>query len=530
MVAHGFGPEISGEDFSAHVRTLASDEFGGRAPGSVGEERTIAYIQQQFERLGLQPGNGDSYLQAVPMVESETAPSAVLDVDVDGKKMSLKFGSDMVVGSRSEQPGIDIADSPLVFVGYGVNAPERNWNDYAGLDVKGKTVVILVNDPGFHVGDASLFEGRRMTYYGRWTYKFEEAARQGATAALIVHDEAGAGYGWGVVQSSWSGPQFDLPRSVDAEPRLSAQGWLSADAAARLFEAAGLDLEALRTAANRPGFRAVPMPARLSTHLDVRLRNAESHNVLGLLPGDRRADETVIYMAHWDHLGTHDGEGEDPIYNGAIDNASGVAGILEIAEAFVTQNPKPERSILFLAVTLEESGLLGSRYYVAQPTRPLATTAAVINLDAMPVVGPTRDLSVIGKGNSELEDILARVAEKQSRTLVEEQSPEKGYYFRSDHFNFAKAGVPALYAKGGSDPLDGDPARVEAAIQDYLQNRYHKPTDEFDPSWDLRGVVQDLNALYQVGREVAAGSGWPAWYEGSAFAAARSASAAERKP
>ncbi len=526
--SHAFGPEVSAEDFSVHVRTLASDEFAGRAPGSAGEQLTVQYIQAQFERLGLKPGNGDSYLQTVPMVESEVDPSAHLAVQVKGEALDFAFGSDMVIGSRTEQATVAIENSPLVFVGYGVNAPEQGWNDYAGLDVKGKTVVMLVNDPGFHAGDETLFDGKRMTYYGRWTYKFEEAARQGASAALIIHDDAGAGYGWSVVQNSWSGKQFDLPRTVDTEPRVPAQGWLSAAAATRLFTAAGMDLDALRSAANQRGFSAVALDATLTTALDTRLQQAQSHNVLGLLPGSSRPDESVVYMAHWDHLGTHEGEAGDNIYNGAVDNASGVAGILEIAEAFVTQNPAPERSVLFLAVTLEESGLLGSRYYAAQPVLPLAKTAAVINLDAMPVLGPTRDMVVIGKGNSELEDILADIAGKQGRTLVEEDAPEKGYYFRSDHFNFAKAGVPALYAKGGTDNVEHGKDFVVQATQDYLLNRYHKPADAFDPNWDLRGVVQDINALYGVGRQVAGSGQWPNWYEGNAFRATRELSEAER--
>lgn len=525
---HGFGPEISAEDFSAHVRTLASDAFEGRAPGSVGEELTVAYIQEQFQRLGLKPGNGDSYLQEVPMLESEADPGAHLAINVKGQPLDFTFLSDMVIGTRSEQAEVAITDSSLVFVGYGVNAPEQNWNDYADLDVKGKTVVILVNDPGFHVGDENLFDGKRMTYYGRWTYKFEEAARQGAAAALIIHDDAGAGYGWDVVRNSWSGPQFDLPRSVDTEARLPIQGWLSGAAAQRLFSAAGFDLDALRNTASRRCFKAVDMNASLSTRLNTRLREAKSHNVLGLLPGASHADEAIVYMGHWDHLGKHEGETGDNIYNGAVDNASGIAGILEIAEAFVTQNPVPERSLLFIAVTLEESGLLGSKYYVAQPVFPLAKTVATINLDAMPVLGPTRDMVVTGKGNSQLEDLLATVAEKQGRTLVQESAPEKGYYFRSDHFNFAKAGVPALYAKGGTDNTEHGKDYVLQVTQDYLANRYHKPGDEFDPNWDLRGVVQDLNALYYVGRQLAGSRDWPNWYEGNAFRAARDVSADQR--
>jgi Zn-dependent M28 family amino/carboxypeptidase len=532
---YSFGPEVSAEDFAQHVRTLASDEFEGRAPGSNGEQLTVDYIKAQFARLGLKPGNGDTYFQLVPMVETKADPATVAKIGVGGSERTLAFGNDMVLGTRTGQEQVTVDASEMVFVGYGVNAPEANWNDYAGLDVKGKTVVMLVNDPGFHAGDESLFGGKRMTYYGRWTYKYEEAARQGASAALIIHDTAGAGYGWEVVQNSWSGAQFDLPPETDPEPRLPLQGWLTGEAAQSLFDAAGLELDELRAAAGKPGFTAVPIKASFSADLKSTSVRKESRNVMALLPGSSRADEAVIYMGHWDHLGKHEGEG-DQTYNGAIDNATGIAGILEIAEQFVTQSPPPERSILFLAVTLEESGLLGSKYYVTHPSIPLANTVGVINLDAMTVVGKTRDIVVNGFGASELEDILKPIAEQQGRVLHAENGVEKGYYYRSDHFNFAKAGVPALYAKSGLDHVEKGEAYGTQLSEDYTANRYHKPADQYDPAWDLSGVMQDLQALYLVGRELAGGDAWPNWYAGNEFKANRDrmmsekAAAAAAKP
>ena len=522
-----FEPSINAGDFAAHVERLASDEFAGRAPGSVGEEKTVAYLVEQFQRLGLQPGNGDSFLQTVPMVETTADPAGTrMTLAIDGQPRELDFGDEMVIGTRTGQAQIDLDDSPLVFVGYGVNAPELGWNDYEGVDVKGKTVVMLINDPGFHTQDAGLFEGKRMTYYGRWTYKYEEAARQGAAAALIIHDTEGASYGWDVVKNSWTGPQFDLPAKDDPEPRLPAQGWITGDVARELMAGSGQDLDALYKAANRKGFEAVELDATMSLELASTSSEKSSQNVIAKLPGTTRPDEAVIYMGHWDHLGDHGHEGEagadaDSIYNGAIDNATGIAGILEIAEAFVAQEPAPERSVLFLAVTLEESGLLGSKYYVAHPSVPLDQTVAAINLDAMPVIGKTRDITVVGLGNSELEDVLGQVAGEQDRELRAEATPESGFYFRSDHFNFAKAGVPALYAKGGDELVEGGSDAGKQAHLDYRDNRYHKPADEFDAGWDMDGVVQDLEALYGVGRVLAGGGAWPNWYEGNAFRAAR---------
>ncbi|WP_374557834.1 M28 family metallopeptidase [Thermomonas sp.] len=533
-VDHAFRGPIDAGDIAAHVQALASDAFAGRGPGTVGEDRTVEYIKAQFARIGLQPGNGGDWFQPVPMMETTADPSAVLTLKVGDSEQQLAFGNDMVVGTRTGQDRVELRDSPLVFVGYGVVAPERGWNDYAGLDVKGKTVVMLVNDPGFHAGDARLFDGARMTYYGRWTYKFEEAARQGAAAALIIHDTAGASYGWDVVRNSWSGPQYDLRAEDDPAPRLPVQGWITGEAAAALFQASGQDLAKLRAAAGRPGFKAVPLAGTASLVLSSRTTMKRSRNVLGLLPGSERPDEAVIYMAHWDHLGTHEGESGDAIYNGAVDNATGVAGILEIAEAFRNAPTPPKRSILFLAVTLEESGLLGSKYYVAHPVVPLAQTVAVINLDALQPIGRARDLTVVGKGSSQLEDLLKTATDRQKRRLVEESHPAAGYYFRSDHFNFAKAGVPALYIGSGSDLVDGGRAAGDAAGRDYNEHRYHKPTDQYDAQqWKMDGIVEDLQAVTDVGRQLADEGQWPDWRTGNPFKAARDAmrpQAAPRNP
>ena len=521
---HAFKDAIDAADFAEHVRVLASDEFGGRAPGTPGEEKTIEYIKAQFARIGLQPGNGGDWFQTVPMVETTADESTTLRMTVAGQPQELKFGTDMVIGTRTGQPLVSVKDSPIVFVGYGVDAPEQQWNDYAGLDVKGKTVVMLVNDPGFHAKDAKLFEGDRMTYYGRWTYKFEEAARKGAAAALIIHDDAGASYGWDVVKNSWSGAQYDLPAKDDPAPRVPAQGWISGAAAEALFKASGQDLAKLRAAANKRGFKPVPLDGTLSFDLKSTTVEKSSRNVIGLLPGSEAADEAIVYMGHWDHLGTHEGTEGDRIYNGAVDNATGIAGIIEIAEAFRKAPTPPKRSILFLAVTLEESGLLGSKYYVAHPVIPLDKTVGVINLDALAPIGKARDVTVVGKGNSELEDVLATVIGKQGRAANGETNTAAGYYFRSDHFNFAKAGVPALYVDSGADLAEGGKAAGDAAGDDYTANRYHKPGDEYDAAtWKLDGIVQDLETVYEVGTLLANGGEWPNWYAGNPFKAARDA-------
>ncbi len=517
---HKFSTAIDAADFAAHVRTLASDEFEGRAPGSIGEQMTTTYLKDQFERLGLAPGNNGSFFQRVQMVETAALPASTIAIKLGGATQNLKLGTDAVLGTRTAQSNVKVIDSDLVFVGYGVNAPEADWNDYAGLDVKGKTVVVLINDPGFLRSDAALFKGRAMTYYGRWTYKFEEAARQGAVGALIVHDTEPAAYGWDVVRNSWSGPQFDLTPADDPDPRLQFQGWLSDAAATALFKAAGQDLAALKLVADARGFKPVPFNAKVDVSLSSTVAYKASENVVAVLPGASSANESVLYMAPWDQLGKHSEEAGDNIFNGAIDNATGVAGVLEIAEAFVAQKPAPARSIIFFLPTLEESGLLGSRYFVAHPTMPLSGIKAVINMDAMHVGGRTANVAVSGSGQSNLEDALAEAIAPQQRVNSPEASPEKGYYFRSDHFNFARRGVPALYATSGNDLREGGASAGDAMAQDYTENRYHKPGDEFDESWTFEGTIEDLQALYAVGKRIAAGEFEPAWRADSEFKSA----------
>jgi Zn-dependent M28 family amino/carboxypeptidase len=521
-LTHTFASDINAVDFGAHLKKLSSDEFEGREPGTLGERLTTAYLKDQFERMGLKPGNKDSWFQAVPTVETTlTNTDVTLDIAVGGGVEKFAYKNDMIVGTLGAKPEAGVKDSDIVFVGYGVNAPEQNWNDYAGLDVKGKTVVVLVNDPGFANNDESLFKGRAMTYYGRWTYKLEEAARQGAAAAFIVHEKQGAGYDWDVVKNSWSGPQFDLPSSEDSAPRLPVAGWLTRDAAQRLFAKAGKNFDELRNGADTRGFKPVPLAAKLTVTLHSSIRSGSSDNVIALLPGSKRPDEVIVYSAHWDHIGKDKTREGDQIYNGAVDNGTGVAGLLEIAEAFAKQNPPPERSIVFAAVTLEESGLLGSKFYGTHPPYPAAKTVADINMDAMYLVGKANDMAVVGYGQSELDRYLADALTAQGRRVTPESSPEKGSFFRSDHFNFARRGIPALYAKPGTDLVDGGEAAGRAAVDDYVKNRYHQPSDEYRPDLKLDGAVLDLAALYAVGAKLANETTWPQWAADSEFRAER---------
>jgi Zn-dependent M28 family amino/carboxypeptidase len=529
-------PDINAADLAARDKELADDKYEGRGPGTVAGEASAQWIADEMKRIGLEPAVNGSYFQDVDVVSQTVVPdkSNFTIADAKGGKIDFNWGKDVVYVTKHQKvDNVSFKDTDVVFVGYGVNAPEEHWNDFAGVDVKGKTIVMFVNDPDFETGQGD-FGGKAMTYYGRWTYKFEEAARKGAAAALIVHDTAGASYGWDVVKNSWSGVQYDLPASADPAPRLPAQGWITGDAAKSLFADAGLDLDALRAAANKRGFKAVPMKAKLSLDLKSTIAEKSSRNVVGLLPGATHPDEAVVYMAHWDHLGKHDDEQNaagtaDIIYNGAVDNATGVAGILEIADAFAHQAPKPERSVLFVAVTLEESGLLGSQYYAAHPAIPLDHTVAVVNIDAMSVAGRTRDVTVVGMGSSQLEDILKPIVEKQGRTMHSEAHPEAGGYFRSDHFSFAKAGVPALYMDGGDDLVEGGNTAGESAAKDYGDHRYHAPGDQYDAAtWKLDGTMQDLEAEYAVGRELAGSTQWPDWYEGNAFKALRDKAMAGR--
>jgi Zn-dependent M28 family amino/carboxypeptidase len=521
-----FSPEISAADFAAHVQRLGSDEFEGRKPGTIGERMATTYLIDQFQRMGLKPGNHGSFLQAVPAIETSLLDGnkITLDVTEGGNVEKFAYRSDAILGTLQGKPEIELKDSDLVFAGYGVVAPEYQWNDYTGLDVKGKTVVVLVNDPGFGNHDAALFKGPAMTYYGRWTYKYEEAARQGAAGCLIVHDTDGAGYPWQVVINSWSGPQFSLPPSEDAGPRLPLAGWLTTEAARRLFAKAGADFGVLKKSADLRGFKGTALAAKLSTQFRNQIRSVESTNVLALLPGSTRPDEAIVYSAHWDHFGRDPALKGDQIFNGAVDNGTGLAALLEIADAFAHQASPPQRSILFLAPTMEEAGLLGSRYYSVHPVIPMAKTVADINMDELIPYGRTHDMAIIGQGQSQLDDYLRDVLKPQGRTIVGDEEPEKGFFYRSDQLNFARQGVPVLYARGGFDKLDGGKTAGRAAYDDFTSNRYHKPADNYDPNWDLSGVIEDVQSLYAVGKRLADESTFPQWNQDSEFRAAREAS------
>jgi Zn-dependent M28 family amino/carboxypeptidase len=506
------------------VKELSSDAFEGRAPGSPGEEKTLALLAAEFGKLGLKPGNKGSWFQDVPLVEINAKNVSPLTFSGGKATVTAAYGPEMVVGTyRTTQPHIELKDSPVVFVGYGINAPEKGWNDYAGLDVKGKTVIILVNDPDYETqGLTGPFNGRAMTYYGRWTYKFEEAARQGAAAAIIVHDTVPAAYGWNVVQSSWTGAQHVADSANGNADQSQAIGWIQKDKAAALFASAGLNLDQQMAAAKQKGFKAVPLTGvTAGVSFDNDLRKHSSKNVVALLPGKTRPDEYVLYSAHWDHLGRCQAAPDgDDICNGAVDNATGTAALVALAEANVKAGPT-DRSQVFLAVTAEESGLLGSAYYGAHPVFPFRQTVGGVNMDALSVAGLAKNVVVIGKGKSQLDAYLDRALSAQGRVATLEPTPEKGFYYRSDHFSFAKHGLPMLYFEGGEDLVKGGTAAGRAAAEDYTKNRYHGPKDEYDPNWDWNGVLADLKLYYTVGRDLATSADWPNWVEGDEFRAIR---------
>jgi Zn-dependent M28 family amino/carboxypeptidase len=510
-------PAISAEEYARHIATLSADEFEGRKPGTAGERKTVEYLVAEFKKLGLEPGNGDSFLQQVPIVEITAGSDARLQLG----SAELKYMQDMVIWTKRLVPEISVADSPLVFVGHGVVAPELGWNDYAGVDMRGKTAVILINDPGFATNDPKLFRGRAMTYYGRWTYKFEEAMRQGAAGALIIHDDVPAAYPWDTVQNSWSGPQLDTVAADGNASRAAIEGWITRAAGDALLRQNGLSYEQMLQAASRPGFKPIELAQRASGSLRNAIRRSSSPNVIARLPGSKNPDEHVFYMAHWDHLGRAFGRSGDTIFNGALDNATGTAGLLTIAKAYSEMRQRPERSIVFLAVTLEESGLLGSAYYVANPVYPLNRTVAAFNMDAITWGGPTKDVTVVGYGASELEDYLVRAARRQDRVVMPEPTPENGFFFRSDHFNFAKVGVPALYIKLGVEDREKGAEWAKARNAEFTLKDYHKPSDEFRPGTDLRGGLEDITLLYDIGRTLANERRFPQWYPQSEFRAAR---------
>ncbi len=516
------------ENYVDYLRTLSSDEFEGRAPASVGEEKTVAYVEGKFREWGLKPydAENNTYQQQVPLVRM--LPTQVSEMSFSTNDLdSFAYREDMMAWSPRVQEATELKDSELVFVGYGIVAPEFGWDDYAGIDVSGKTVVVLVNDPGYDKQDPEVFNGNAMTYYGRWTYKFEEAARQGAAGVLVIHETGPAGYGWGVIAGG-SPMRFDLARENKNMDRAAIEGWITKDSADALFARLGSSYQAMRTAAQQPDFKAQPLMTAMSISVNTKFDYLNSPNLIGYIEGKSKPEEHVIYMAHWDHLGVDPVNPDDTIFNGAQDNASGTAGVMALAEFFSSQ-PQPERSVVFALVTAEERGLLGSDWYADNPMLPLSKAVGGINMDVLNVFGPMQDMVVVGHGNSELEDYLTKYVEQQGRYVAPEPNPEVGSFYRSDHFNLAKRGVPMLYAKGGIDHIDHGKDYGREKRAEYVRVAYHKPADEFDPNWDLRGIQRDLWLYYWVGEDLANSDAWPNWYAGNEFRGIRDASAADRQ-
>jgi len=522
--ARADSPAFPEASYRKHIEVLSSDAFEGRAPGTEGEKKTLAYIEQQFRAAGLQPGIGNSFLQPVPVVEIMPHPDAAMRLaGAGGQSLALKSPDDVVVWTKRPVPSTSITNAEVVYAGYGIVAPEYGWDDYAGLDVRGKLVLALVNDPGYATQDPQLFTGNAMTYYGRWDYKFAEAVRHGAAGLLVIHETKAAGYPWDVPRNGATNPQFDLRIDDYEARRLALEGWITEDAASRVLSAAGMDFAALKKASSTRGFKgkATGLTASMSVRNDV--RNATSYNVVGKVQGSKHPLEAFVYTAHWDHLGKNANAkpGEDAIFNGAQDNATGVSALIELGRAFAATKPAPERSVMFVAVTAEESGLLGSEYFAAHPPIPLAQMAGGINMDNLYAVGKTRDITVIGFGKSELEDDLRAAAARQGRVPAQEPSPEKGFYYRSDHFNLAKLGVPMLYTKAGIDSPTLGADYGKRWLEDYTAKKYHKPADQYSPDWDVSGTMQDLQLYYEVGLGIANSSRWPNWYPGVEFRAIR---------
>ena len=512
--------EIKELNLHKHIEILASDEFEGRGPGSAGGEKTKLYLKEEFKKMGLPSIRGDYYLEVPLSKMTVDLNSSFLSISKNDKARILEAGPETVYWTKRVVEGISVRASKLVFVGYGIVAPEYGWNDYKNLDVKGKTAVMLINDPGFWTEDPKLFNGKSMTYYGRWTYKFEEAARQGAEAVLIIHDTAPASYPWQVVESSWAGKQIDLKREDMGRNRVKIEGWITSEVAEDIFGQANLDLKALKQAALKADFQSVEMTGlTLDAALNNKVEFSISHNVAAVKNGYKKPNEYILMMAHWDHLGIKEDQSGDNIYNGAVDNASGTAGLLELANYF--SNVESERSLLFLAVTAEESGLLGSQYFAEYPPIKLSNIVAGYNFDASLPVGKTRDVIVVGYGASELEDILKAELDKVGRYIVPDPQPEKGFFYRSDHISFAKKGVPMLYADGGFDKIDGGKEAGRAFGDEYTAKYYHQPSDEYDPDWDLSGFADQLTLTTKMVKYLADSDRWPEWYEGNEFRSIR---------
>jgi len=525
-------PKISEEDglavFSAdslklHVAELSHDSLQGRKPFTEGETKTITYLQKQFKAAGLEPGNGENYLQEVPMVNIQTTAAPDMQVTTSKGSFKLKGFNDYVIWTDKITDKVSFDNDEVVFAGYGVVAPEYNWDDYAGLDVKGKIVMVMVNDPGFAAGDSSLFKGKTMTYYGRWTYKFEEAARQGAKGCLIVHTTEGASYPFTVVQNNWNASKLRLDDRGKSNSYTDINGWLSLPAAKKLVAAAGQDSTNFFAQADKKGFKPLALDLKLSTNVAVKTVFNKSQNVIGKITGTKRPDEVIIYTSHWDHLGIgKPDETGDSIYNGAFDNASGTAGLIEQARAFKSMKVQPERTIILLAVTAEEQGLWGSAYYAQNPIYPTSKTVANINIDGLNPFEKTKDIIIVGEGQSELEEYLKEAAEKAGRVIAFENHPEAGYYYRSDHFNFAKVGVPALYTSNGIDVIGKEAGYGEKREKEYNEKHYHRPSDEFDSvTWTFEGGLEDLKLFFQVGKRLAFEEKMVQWKNGSEFKAIR---------
>jgi Zn-dependent M28 family amino/carboxypeptidase len=511
--------QVTAEEIKSQIAVLADDSLQGRKPFTAGEEKTIAYISAQFKKLGLAPGNNGSYFQDVPMVEAKATIDPTMSVS--GPKGNFTFNAvkDYVIFTKREVPNIDIKNAPVVFAGYGVVAPEYHWNDYANLDVKGKIVMVLVNDPGFKSPE-HLFKGDTMTYYGRWTYKFEEAARQGALGVLVIHQTEPASYGWKVVKNSNTGAKLFLQQADKHRNRCEIEGWITDTAAQKLLATAGITGD-IRAYARKKTFKAVPLNLNMSVGLKNSLRYAMSHNVIAMLKGTARPDENIIYTAHWDHFGIGTPIKGDSIYNGAVDNASGSAALISIAKSYSQLKTKPQRTIVFLSVTGEEQGLLGSEYYATHPVFPLNKTVANLNMDALGFYGETKDIQVTGKGQNELEDEVATEAAKYGWHTVGDKKPGAGSYYRSDHFNFAKVGVPALDINNGEESIDHEAGWGKKQADDYNDNRYHQPSDSYSADINTTGMAQIANIMFNIGLKLANETAFPGWKPGSEFKAVR---------